>query len=398
MTPAPDTTAGQPGRPRAALADGRWSSSTIRDLLDHSRQPGMISLAGGLPADEMLPAELLRDRAAAVFDHHGARSLQYGPTMGEPVLRELLAALESVHPDDLVITAGSQQALDLVTRTTTEPGDVVVIEAPGYVGALQVFRAAGLDIVGCPVDAHGLDTSALEELLAAGVHPSVVYVNPNHQNPTGASLAVERQAHLRRLADRHRFLIISDDPYREITFDRPAPCPEEGLHPATSSQVVLLGSLSKTLSPGLRVGWCSGPSAVVTRVQLAKQAADLHTATLNQLLAASMLSDHRWWVHHLQALRISYRDRRDRLADAVHRHLPEATLRSQTGGFFVWLELPGVETDGLLDRALAEGVAFVPGSAFSADDRPTSELRLSFSQAPLDSFDEAVRRLAAAIG
>jgi 2-aminoadipate transaminase len=357
----------------------------------------MISLAGGLPAASGLPTERLRQGTAHVFDHHGQQALQYGPTVGEPVLRELLASLEATHPDEVVITAGSQQALDLLARTLCVPGDSVVVEAPGYVGALQVLRAAQVDIIGCPVDTDGLDTSVLEQILGRGVRPRAVYVNPNHQNPTGASLTAERRRHLLDLADRHGFWVIADDPYREITFDRTVPSPDHGLHPSTHGRVILLGSLSKTLSPGLRIGWCSGPPRVMERVEEAKQAADLHTATLNQLLAAFVLSDHRWWTMHLQALRADYRERRNRLTAAVGRHLPGASISPQTGGFFTWLGLPGIDTTALIDRALDVGVAFVPGSAFTVEQRPTSMIRLSYSSADPDTFDEGLRRLAAVI-
>jgi len=376
--------------------DPRWSSSAIRDLLEQARAPGVISLAGGLPAAELLPTERLRDRSAHVFELHGAHTLQYGPSVGEPALREILGSYEAVHPDDLIVTAGSQQALDLVARGLTRPGDVVVIESPGYVGAIQVLQAAGLDLIACPVDHDGLDTAALEELLGNGLRPALVYVNPNHQNPTGGSLSPARQAQLLALADQFGFWVVADDPYREITFDRGVPSPEHGLHPATSDHVLLLGSLSKTLSPGLRLGWCSGHRSAITRLEMAKQAADLHTATFNQLLAASVLSDHRWWIQHLQALRVAYQERRAQLLDALELHLPDARVSRQSGGFFLWLELSGVDTTTLLTAALEAGVAFVPGSVFSLDDQPNDALRLSYSYADVDTIEEAVSRLAEA--
>jgi 2-aminoadipate transaminase len=378
--------------------DHRWSSSAIRDLLAHAQAPGVISLAGGLPAAGLLPVERLREGAAEVFERGGARSLQYGVTAGEPALCELVGSFESVRPDDLVITAGSQQALDLVARTVTRPGDMVIVEVPGYVGALQVLRANGLELIGCAVDDDGFDTAQLEHILARGGRPALVYVNPNHQNPTGGSLSPERQRHLVWLADRYGFWIIVDDPYREITLDGPVPSPTQGLHPSTNDGVLLLGSMSKTLSPGLRIGWCSGRQDVIERLQLAKQATDLHTATFNQLLAAAVLSDHDWWVQHLHALRTAYRQRRDHLAEAVDRHLPDAIVTPQSGGFFLWLDLPGVDTSALLDSALETGVAFVPGAAFTIGDSASSTLRLSYSFADTDRFDDALRRLATSVG
>lgn len=378
--------------------DARWTSSAIRDLLEHATQPQVISLAGGLPANGALPTERLAACTASVFERSGSAGLQYSATAGEPALRELLASFEAVHPDDLVITTGSQQALDLVARTLARPGDPVVVDAPGYVGAIQVLRGNGLALHGCAVDADGLDTTHLEVMLHRGLRPRLVYTNPLHQNPTGGRLSADRVRHLQRLAEQFNFWIVADDPYREITFDGAVPSPEEGLHPGTSKRVILLGSLSKTLSPGLRVGWCSGPTAAMRTIEIAKQAADLHTPTLNQLIAASVLSDHRWWVQHLQSLRALYRVRHDALASAIDTHLPFAHALPATGGFFSWIDLPGCDTTALLATALDEGVAFVPGSAFSIDGRPTSTLRLSHSFADLETFDEGLRRLAQAVG
>lgn len=377
--------------------DPRWTSSAIRDLLEHAKRPDVVSLAGGLPAAEALPVERMARCSEAIFDRQGRASLQYSTTAGEPALRELLASFEAVHPDELVVTTGSQQALDLVARTATKPGDDVIMEAPGYVGAVQVFRSHQLTVHDGPVDADGLDTRVLESLLTGGLRPSIVYTNPLHQNPTGARLSAERGAHLLEMADRFGFVVVVDDPYREITIDGPVPSPEDGLHPSSSDRVVLLGSLSKTLSPGMRIGWCSGPPDLIRRVTIAKQATDLHTPTLNQLIAAGVLSDHRWWIHHLQDLRALYRQRRDALADALTTRLPWAVATMPTGGFFSWIELEGIDTDQLLDLALDLGVAFVPGSAFFTAGRPTSSLRLSYSFAAIDQFDEGIRRLVEAI-
>lgn len=378
--------------------DTRWTSSAIRDLLEHAKRPDVISLAGGLPADEALPTERLAACTASVFERSGSAGLQYGSTAGEPALRELLASFEAVHPDDIVITTGSQQALDLVARTLARPGDAVVVDAPGYVGAIQVLRGNGLALHGCAVDADGLDTAQLETMLTNGLRPRLVYTNPLHQNPTGGRLSAERARHLQVLAERFDFWIVADDPYREITFNGAVPSPEEGLHPSTSDRVILLGSLSKTLSPGLRVGWCSGPISAMRTIVIAKQAADLHTPTLNQLIAASVLSDHRWWVQHLQALRALYGARHAALALAVTAHLPQAIALPSSGGFFSWIDLPGSDTTSLLAAGLDRGVAFVPGSAFNIDGHATSTLRLSHSFADIDSFDEGVRRLAQVVG
>lgn len=401
MARDPTSTLGEGGgmtRQSADLApDPRWVSSAIRDLLSHAQRPGVISLAGGLPAPEALPTERLAAVTASVFERSGTHSVQYSATAGEPALRELLASVEAVHPEDLVITTGSQQALDLVARSLACPGDLAIVDAPGYVGAIQTLRGNGLELRGCPVDPDGLDTDTLEAMLKAGARPQLVYTNPIHQNPTGGRLSPERMRHLASLAERFGFWLVVDDPYREITFDGEAPSPEDGLHPASNSRVILLGTLSKTLSPGLRIGWCSGPTDVVRRLVIAKQSADLQTATLNQLIAAAALSDHTWWIQHLQSLRAIYSARHRELTASIDRHLPDAHRAPTTGGFFSWIDLPGVDSTALLERALDAGVAFVPGSAFTIDGRPSSSFRFSHSFADPASFDDALERLAGVV-
>ncbi len=360
----------------------------IRDLLVHARAEDIISLAGGLPATEMLPAERLSATAAQVLLDPSAA--QYGPSAGEPALREALALdlsrpEEPVDPNDLVITTGSQQALDLVVRSLSRPGDTVCIEDPGYIGAVQTMRASQMHLHGVPVDAEGMSIDALEAAIADGAAPQLCYVNPNFQNPTGAVLSPERATRLVELAERHEFFVIADDPYRALSFSGAAPV---DLPP--SPHVIRLGSMSKTLSPGLRVGWLHAHPDVIERVTLAKQGADLHTPTLNQLIVASLMSDTPWWNAHLASLRASYGQRRDVLLHAVRTHLPQATVRVPEGGFFLWLDDLGVD----LAAALDAGVAFVPGHAFAINSDLSLSARLSFSSAPLDQIDTALRRLA----
>lgn len=381
--------------------DPRWTASTIRDLLVHARKPGVISLAGGLPAAEVLPVERFARAVDLVLDARGSHALQYGLSSGEPELRTAIGDLECCQPDNLLITAGSQQALDLVTRVVTHPGDTVFVEDPGYLGAIQILRSHGLRLIGIPVDANGLDVDRLADQLRSGARPRFVYVNPTHQNPTGANLALDRAQRLVELAERFGFLIVVDDPYVEIHLDGDA---SQGVLAATESPMIArLGSISKTLSPGLRIGWLQAEAALIDRVVLAKQSADLHTSTVNQLVVAEILGDKAWWSCHLGAVRTRYCERRLALLDAVSNHLPDAKIQPQRGGFFLWATLSSLETRktdsaSLLPDALRAGVAFVPGSAFSIDRAVPSSFRLSYSSGDPDDFPLAVQRLAAIVG
>lgn len=380
-------------------ADDRWSSSVIRDLLAQARRPDVLSLAGGLPAEELIPQERVHNAINAVLATTGVQSLQYGLTAGEPVLAEALASRSprpGASPDNIIITAGSQQALDLLSRafSATEDGQppIVAIEDPGYLGAVQVLKSNGYHLVGIPVDADGLQVDDLEAKLAAGLRPRLVYTNPAFQNPTGACLSQERATKLVALAEEYGFLVMADDPYIELYLsgERPRPIP-------SSANVAYLGSTSKVIAPGLRIGWLDATEDIVSRVALAKQAADLQTATLNQLLVAEVLSDGRWWDAHLDALRLGYRGRRAALQAAVTKHLPTATVTEQRGGFFFWATLDRpVDVRRLLDVALDEGVAFVPGDAFTIDRAAPGAIRLSYSNGDPTKYDEALRRLASA--
>lgn len=378
----------------------RFASSVIRDLLVHARQPGVISLAGGLPAESALPVERFGDIVAELLSTRGPQALQYGLSAGEPELQALIAAAapHPTDPDNIVVTAGSQQALDLVFRVLAadEPErNVAVVEDPGYLGALQALRAQNYSLAPVPVDGQGLNVEHLEQQLLAGLRPRLCYTNPAFQNPTGCSLSEARATRLVELAEEYNFVIVADDPYVELFLDgeRPAPLPP-------SEMVVHLGSVSKTLSPGLRVGWLNAHVELASVVALAKQPADLQTSTINQLAVAALLADTRWWTKHTDALRSDYRLRRDTLLRAVRSHLGAATVLEQNGGFFLWLTLPedaNVDGMALLPAAIQNGVAFVPGSAFAVAQGQANSLRLSYSSGDPANFDEAVRRLAATI-
>jgi 2-aminoadipate transaminase len=372
--------------------------SAIRDLLTLTARPDVLSLAGGLPATEALP----RDRIAAAAERALRRpaAVQYGETAGLADLREALAVHESgrlgrpVGAADVLVTSGSQQALDLLARAVVDPGDAVVVEDPVYVGALQVFQAAGADLHAVPLDADGMDLDALEALLRGGLRPRLVHTVSSFHNPRGVTLAPDRRARLAGLADRYGLLVVEDDPYGLLAFDGVPPRPVA----AHGDRVVRLGSASKILAPALRVGWLTGPAPVVAAVERLRQCADLCGSTFTHAIAAELLADGPWLAAHLHRLRTEGAARAAAFGAAVDAAFGAAVVRSRpTGGMFCWLEVTdGTDTDVLLDRALAAGVAFVPGSAFSVGRPRTEAARCCFATLGGSALREAVSRLAAA--
>ncbi len=385
-----------------ATAADRVTSSVVRDLLHLAERGGVISLAGGLPDVSLLDRDRFQaasDAATAVTGPNGPVALQYGPTPGLAVLREALAARLDVEPGSVAVTTGSQQALDLVARAVVRHGDVVLTQAPAYLGAVQAFRAAGAEVVGVPGDDEGLRTEDVAGLLEAGLQPRAIYVVADHHNPTGAVMSPGRRFRLRSLADRYGFLIVEDAAYRDLHWGPPTrPLFRPG------ERTVHIGSSSKVLAPGLRIGWLAAPDDVLDAVLRLKQAADLHTPTWNQMVVAHLLTD-RHHAGHLERIRREYRTR----AHALHRALADrlgdrVRLTSPDGGMFLWMEsLDGTDTDRLFERAIRADVAFVPGSAFAVPDlgaEPTSAVepcrtaRLSFAGHAPDVLEEAGRRIA----
>ena len=379
-----------------ALADaaGRIDSSAIRDLLHVVNRPDVISLAGGLPAAETFPAPEL---AAAIADILASdpSALQYSATEGFAPLREWAGARHHAAAEQVVITHGSQQALDLVTRALVDPGDTVALADPGYVGAIQVLRLAGARLAPVPSDADGLQVDALESRLRGGERPKLVYVVANFNNPTGATLSHERRAALGELADRYGFVVVEDDPYGDLRWDGVAPPPLA----AFTDRVVTLGTVSKIVCPGLRIGYAVAPPALASTLVLVKQALDLHTSTLAQQAVHRLLATPGFFAAQLQRLRPLYRDRAAALVRALHAELGERfRFHAPSGGMFVWGEFADdIDTQQLLGRAVAGGVAFVPGQAFAVGSDHRRALRLSFVTTPSDQLEEGVRRLAAAV-
>lgn len=373
-------------------------SSAIRDLLKLTARADVISLAGGLPDAALMPRE--RIAVAAESALADAAVLQYTESPGLPALRAVIAARETarigrtVPVDEVFITHGSQQALSLLAEVLLDPGALVIVEDPAYVGALQVFRAAGARIVAVPLDSDGMRVDVLEDLLIAGERPAVVHTVSNFHNPGGVTLAPERRRRLAELAEAHGFWVIEDDPYGELWFDEPAPDPVAGYSP----QVIRLSSVSKILAPALRVGWMVAPDRVCRAVELLKQGADLCGSALTHQIAADLLADTDWLAAHIDSVRQAYRTRANALVDAVRAIFTDRVrCTDAAGGMFVWADFTdGTDTSALLPKALEAGVAYVPGAAFAVSDSYRNSMRLCFTTSDEAVLVAAIDRLASA--
>jgi 2-aminoadipate transaminase len=381
---------------------GDVRSSPVRDILELTQRAEVISFAGGLPAPELFPAELIADAfARALAPTVAARALQYSSTEGDPGLRALLAERFcgrglACDADELLVTTGSQQALGLISAVLIDPGDVVLVENPSYLAALQSFGFAGARLVPVPCDEDGLQVEALPELIVEHA-PKFLYVVPTFQNPTGRTLPAARRARLAEIAAGHGLWIVEDDPYGELRYDGRALTPI-GAQPGAGDRTVTISSLSKVLAPGLRIGWLRAPEKILRPLAIAKQAADLHTSTVDQIAARTSLQAADLDTH-IDGLRREYRRRRDALLRALARHLgDDAIWTTPRGGHHVFVTLldPVVER-ALYAEALRAGVTFLPGGALQADKSARTTMRLSFGLAEPAEHDEAMRRLALAL-
>jgi len=375
-------------------------SSIIREILRLTQDGAVLSLAGGIPAAEAIPLEELREAAATL----PVAAFQYTPTEGYGPLRALLAQRASqeldrpVGEEQVLVTGGSQQALDLLGRVLLDPGDVVAMEHPGYLGAIQALEAWQPSFLPIDVDRDGMRVDLLARALAGGARPKLVYTVPDFSNPSGATLAAERRRELAALADRYGFLIVEDDPYGHLRF-------AGARQPAIatlSDRVVRLQTVSKSLAPGLRVGWVVGPADLTGLLVRAKQAADLQASTTGQALAAALLGRPGWAERQAARVTPLYAERARALSAALRRHAADVLdVPEPEGGMFLWgrVTTPGADTDALLRAAIAEGVAFVPGGAFAVPGGGSLRdgLRLSYATLDLADLDEAARRLAAAL-
>ncbi|MCX5586251.1 PLP-dependent aminotransferase family protein [Streptomyces erythrochromogenes] len=382
---------------RATSVEG----SPVREILALTQRPGIVSFAGGLPAPELFDTEGLRAAYDAAFALSARRALQYSTTEGAPELRAAVAARATARglatgADDVVVTSGSQQALTLVTAALIEPGDVVLAENPTYLAALQCFGLAGARVVPVPCDEEGILPDALAELVARE-RPKLLYTIPTFQNPTGRTLPASRRAAVAEIAARLGLWLVEDDPYGDLRYEG-RDVPWLAAHPGAEDRTALLGSFSKTMAPGLRLGWLRAPAALLRAAAVAKQAADLHTSTVDQLAAAHYLATVDLDAH-IGTVRAAYRERRDALLGALGRTLPPGCAWNRPeGGMFVWARLPeDHDATALLRTAVAHGVAFVPGAPFHTGAPDPRTLRLSFTTHTPREIAEGVGRLGAAL-
>jgi 2-aminoadipate transaminase len=382
-----------------SLAVERAGSSAIRDLLEITERPGIVSLAGGLPNPDTFPTDALARATAAALAEDPVGALQYGPTEGYRPLRRWVAQRNGLGADgeeQVLVTSGSQQALELLTRALVDPGELVALADPAYVGALQAFRAAGVELAAIPSDADGLCVDVLAERLAQGARPKLVYVVANFDNPSGSTLSAERRIALAHLADRHGFWIVDDDPYGDLRWNGRAPVALRDL----TDRAITLGSTSKVLAPGLRIGWAIAPPEVHRSMTILKQSADLHTSSLTQQVVHRTLAEPGFLDAHLARLRRTYHQQAQHLIGALRTTMGDRlTVTEPDGGMFLWAELlaPGVDTAALLHPAVEAGVAFVPGAAFGVEDLHPRKMRLSYATAGTAGLDLAVQRLVGVI-
>lgn len=376
--------------------------SPLRDILALTARPDVISFAGGLPAPELFDAEGIRAAYDAVLRESPRRVLQYSTTEGDPSLRAAVAARLGTRglptgPEDLLVTGGSQQGLSLLASALLEPGDTVLVEDPTYLAALQCFGLAGARIVPVPTDAVGIVPEALDSLVAAH-RPKLLYLVPNFQNPTGRTLPLARRRAIAEIAARRGLWIVEDDPYGELRFSG-EPVQWISACAGAEDRTILLSSFSKVMAPGLRLGWMRGPAALLRACVVAKQAADLHTSTVDQAAAARYLADSDLDAH-LATVRDAYRERRDALLAGLADALPAGSSWNRPeGGMFLWARLPsGHDTTALLRQAVAHQVAYVPGAPFFAGQSDPATMRLSFTTHTPAEISVGLTRLARALG
>jgi 2-aminoadipate transaminase len=382
-------------------------SSVIRELLKLTEQPDILSFAGGLPAPEVFPIARLQEATQRVLAERGQAALQYGTTEGYLPLREMLVRHMArygieVTPDNVLVTAGAQQGLDLIGKLFLNPGDIVLTEEPTYLGAIQAFTAYQAQYLTVPIDDEGLVTSDLEVALQAG--PKFLYVLPNFQNPGGTTLSRQRRERLVELASHYGVPIVEDDPYGQLRYEGQHLPPlakiaadlEGGAaNPrGLRSGVLYLGTLSKVLAPGLRIGWVVGPSVVIDKLVKLKQGADLHTSTFTQMVAHEAVRGG-FLDRHIPLIRQVYGERMRAMLGALERHFPPSVRWTRPqGGLFLWVTLPtGLDSERLLQEARLAKVAFVPGRPFFANGGGASSLRLNFSYCTPERIEEGVRRL-----
>ena len=385
-------------------------TSAIRELFKLLGKPGIISFAGGFPDSAMFDVQGIRDASERALRDEPGAALQYGATEGYNPLREQLAAfmqskgVAGLRADELIVTTGSQQALDLVGKTLLDPQDTVLVESPTFLATIQCFRLYGPTVLGVPIDEDGVDVDALEQMIQQH-RPKLVYLVPTFGNPSGAMTSLQRRMRVLELAVKYQTVVVEDDPYGDLYFaDAPPPSllALSAQVPGSRDWLVYCGSLSKVLSPGLRIGWMVAPAALLARATMCKQFSDAHTSTFAQATAAQYLQAGRMPAT-LQNVRQVYAGRSRAMCEALRVHLGEGlSFHEPMGGLFVWAQLTGKTghtKDGnlLAKRAIEKGVAFVPGAPFFADKPDNSTIRLSFATADESKIAEGIERLGAAL-
>jgi 2-aminoadipate transaminase len=381
-------------------------SSAMRDLMAITARPEVISLAGGLPDTSTFPPQSFAAQMTRIAQESAAEALQYGPTEGFEETKDCILEVMGAEgmlpdPDDIIVTTGGQQGIDLVTKTLVDPGDVVICEAPTYPGAVPVFCSYQADVVQVECDEDGMDVEVLEQLLgelrSEGRRPKFIYSVPSFQNPAGVTMSLARRQRLVELARANEILVVEDNPYGLLRYGG-EPLPP--LYQLDGGDfVIYIGTFSKILSPGIRLGWTVAPPPVLEKITLGKQATDLCTSTLTQYFVREYFAERRWQRYIGDLVEI-YRERRDVMLEALRNNFPaEATWTEPEGGLFIWATLPDyIDTSDLLAKALRADVAFVPGQAAYVDGRGRHSMRLNFSGVTADEIREGVRRIGEVIG
>jgi 2-aminoadipate transaminase len=391
---------------RFAQRTQRMRSSAVRELLKLTEQPDIISFAGGLPAPETFPVERFVEASSKVMSEFGSKALQYSTTEGYRPLREMIARHANrynmhIDADNVLITSGSQQALDLIGKVFINAGDHILMESPTYLGALQAWNAYGAEYVAAETDENGYLIESVERQMRTG--PKFIYALPNFQNPSGVTLSLERRHRLIAVADHYGVPILEDDPYGQLRYEGEhlpslvtLDSDVRSTNGATySGNVIYLSTFSKTLSPGIRLGWIVAPAEVIRKLVQAKQGTDLHSGTLSQMVAFEVASGG-FLDHHVKTIRAVYRERRDAMLAAMAAHFPPGVSWTKPqGGLFLWLTLPGwMDATEVLRLAVEQKVALVPGQSFFVDGSGRNTARLNFSNASPDMIREGIRRLA----
>ena len=379
-------------------------ASEIRSLFAVASRPDIVSLAGGMPNLSALPMEMMAGVVNKLVLENGSEALQYGSGQGHPFLREQICevmALEGIraHPDDVIVTTGSQQALDLISRIFINPGDVVLVEAPSYVGALGTFKQYEANVVHVQMDEHGIIPQALREAIATvranGQQIKFLYLIPNYQNPAGVLLPADRRTEILEICQSEKIFIVEDNPYGLLGFDKPSP---NAMRASDSENVIYLGSFSKTIAPGFRVGWALVPPSLKEKLVIAAESSILCPSNFSQLAISGYLADQPWRDQIASFCQL-YKTRRDAMLESLEAHFPaNATWTKPAGGFYVWVTLPPeIDTTALMPKAIVAKVAYVPGTAFYADGFGSWSMRLSYCHPTPERIREGVKALGGVI-